>query len=583
MRGLPIFLSFAIIDLFFSTFLFNGQQYLSIPASLGLILLGVLAALLFVLPKVHMSKSRNTEKSKEMILWLLVVLSFILIAYEYVFSLATFSPILVLVAALMSVGGIYLLTEITGDGNKLRTYAMLLVGIIVISLVVYALVVATGAGVGKSDELAFNYYASSLFLSGQNPYSASMKPALSLYYTARPTVRLDGSIEDAYIYPAFSFISLTPVSIFSRDSILPMYGAIIFLCICSALIVYRASNKNRLALLPIGVWLFLAFVSVSLVVEYLAVSVLLLLAYVCRRKPLLCGIFAGLSASTTQLSWFALPFLLVLVLREQGRNVMYRLVVSIFAVFIVVNGYFLLLSPMKILGSLVGTFSSLPPVGATLFQLLLLAYPVTYSFSTIAMISGFFVLLLAFYLYTDSLMPLVGVVPFAIFFLSWRNISSYGLPFVPLILAMAYYNSERAKAADIVSHRKVLMSALAGFILLSAAVLVYSHDNYVQAPLQISNITLIPYAQNGVNMNILSVRMHNTAAFAVNVSFDVYSRDPASIIAISAYHGYNGIATDSYHDFPIEYSLSGINNNTLISVLAFANDSVTIANLKAAR
>lgn len=578
MRWLPIFLSFAVIDLFFSTFLFNGLQYLSLLASFGLVLLDVLAALLFILPRLYAHVPEEAGRQKEKALWALVCFSCLLIAYEYTFALAIFSPLLFLVAALLSLGGIYVLGRVTDSKNQTRAYLALLVGALIITFLVYTLVIGTGAAVGKSDELAFNYYAAGLFLNAQNPYLTSMKPALSLYYGARPTVRLDGSIEEAYIYPAFSFISLAPFSaLFGASSISPLYGATIFLCVCSALIVYETSGRNKAALLPIGVWLFFVFTRVSVIVEYLGVSFLLLLAFACRKRPLLAGVFAGLAAGTTQLAWFALPFFLVLTLREQGRGALRRLFASTCIVFLAVNGYYLLTSPIQTLSSLIGTFGSLPPTGSTLFQLLLLVYPVAYSFSSAIFVLSFLLLLLAFYFYTDSLRPLMAVAPFIIFLLSWRNLSVYGLPFVPLILAV-YYDSRETKTSDAVAYKKLVTLALLGLLLLSFAALLYSHSRYVQTnPLAVGNLTFVQYVENGVGANVLLIGVRNNASFSMNVSFEIFSLNPASVIAVSAYQGYNSIAADSYYNFPVEYSLPDINRGTQMSVLAFSSSAVTYA------
>lgn len=594
MRKFSVLLSVAIIDLATSNFLFNGQQYFSFFASLGLVLLGVLAAFLFVALRAYPSYSGKLERYKKQIVGALLALSAFLILYEYLFAYygvtgaqSELGPnsanipttlCLLLIAVLVSVFGLYFLENAASRQPKFRAWLILLFGLMIITLIVYELIIGTGISAGKSDELALNYYASGLFLKGQNPYTASLSPALSLYYSVRPTVWLNGSIEDAYLYPAFSFIPLAVLPlIFGSGSISPAYGAVIFLIVASALIVYHTSNKNRNILAPIGVWLLIAFSLISFITAYLAISIFMLLAYVYRSKPVVSGILVGLAASTTQIAWFAIPFFFVLEFREFGAKPLYKLLGASLLTFLVINAYYLLASPSQLSTRLFSASGSLPISGPNIVQLLIGAYPIPYSYAMLALISTYLLLLLIFYLRTDSLKPLMGIVPFMIFFLSWRNFLSYSLPFVPYLLATAYYSTSGNKIEDIVGYKKLLVYAPAVLAFVLAVALIYAHGYYAQTnTLHISNVSLAVSPHNGsIGVNGAYVGVYNNAPFARNVSFYVYSRNPGLFASFLGYLPNSTIAADSGYTFALKYPLASISNSTQMFILAFANGSIT--------
>lgn len=588
MQKLPILLSLAIVDLASSNYLFNGQQYFSFLASLGLILLGALAAILFALPSVYHRHTARFEKYMGGALPILVVSSLLLILYELVFSfagvqglsaVASAETLAVLVfAVLISVAGMYLIGKVMEGRSVIRAQLSLLFGALVVSLLIYAIIIGTSTSIGHSDELAYNYYSAGLLLKGQNPYTASMQPALSLYYNSRGTVWLNGSIEDRYIYPAFSFIYLALLPpIFGFSSILPVYWLTIFLVCTAALVVYTHANKNAAVLLPLGVWLFTAYSLISFISSYLAVSVFLLLAYIYRRRPLFSGMLVGLSAGTTQFAWFAIPFLIVLALRELGARHAYKQLAIALLTFLLINGYFLAIHPSQMLNSLFGAFSSLPIAGPNIVQLLVGGYPIPYSYSMFAFVLVYLTLLLMFYLRTDSLRPLMGVVPFLIFFLSWRNLLGYDLPLIPYILATAYYGAAKSKIADIEISKKVFIYAPPAVLLVLLAVLIYAHGTYVQSNnLYISNVSLSLSQQGGVVvLGGIEIYVYNGASVARNLSFYIYASNPGQFVSSPGYLPNSTVAANSRGSFGVPFMLQGVSNSTQLFIIAFSNGSIT--------
>ena len=295
------------------------------------------------------------------------------------------------------------------------------------------------------DELAFNYYASYLFVHGANPYVTSMQPILS-QRGIFPTVELNGQFEYAYDYPALSFLPYAIIPILGINNFFVFIPILIFMTLFIAYYIYYKSGFNRFVLIPLVVWLFMTFTLVGTVNQYLAVSVLFLLAYVERKRIIVSGILLGLAASVIQLVWFAIPFFFILLYKEYGSKNLAKSIGITLATFLIINGYFLILTPKIFLSDMFTVFglTKLVVFGPNIMQFMILHYPVASWFSATIAIITLLSLFVLFYLYTDTLKPLIAVAPIMIFFLTWRNISIYGIPFIPVIIAIYYiHENER--------------------------------------------------------------------------------------------------------------------------------------------
>src|SRR4029077_15454066 len=102
-----------------------------------------------------------------------------------------------------------------------------------------------------------------------------------------------------------------------------------------------------------------------------------------RDKIVPSAIFIGLAASTIQLSWFALPFLYILILREHGGKVLLKSIAISGVTFLLVNLYFIILSPFSTIGNIFALFglTKLPFYGANIMQFFVAFYPVPYWYS----------------------------------------------------------------------------------------------------------------------------------------------------------------------------------------------------------
>ena len=222
---------------------------------------------------------------------------------------------------MLSVGGLVATVFFLERSNPDRFYYIAIIGVIVtasISLTVLPTNLNT-VWAQKSDKSVYQYYASSLALHGTNPYTANMVPALARSATI-PTVLANGTIENAYNYPAFSLVPtmLALLILHNTSNFYPFILIMAIMGVTAALCVYYKSNYNISLLLPITALIFTNYL-VSAINAYLAVT-FLFFAYMLRRRTSVYGLLLGLAASTHQLAWVAIPFFLVLVLREEGKR-----------------------------------------------------------------------------------------------------------------------------------------------------------------------------------------------------------------------------------------------------------------------
>jgi uncharacterized membrane protein len=515
----------------------------------------------------------------------LVIAITLLVFYEYLYASLPFpnliNLIILIAASIISVyGAAYAVEEITKKRKNIVRYFAALIAILIISVVVYLILSGVvGPSRGNVDELAFNYYAAHLLLQGQNPYTTSMKLALSTY-NITPTLLLNGTVLAKYIYPAFSMFPLLPVAAyFPIGSLEFFFSFIIFLTVISACIVYSKSGREAESLLPLTVWAFLTYAWLGTVIEYFAISVLLMLAYVYKDKKFLPGILIGLAASTTQLAWFAIPFLLVFIFRKRGKEALFRTAVTGFTVFLAVNGYYLLISPSTMAATLLVLSKTLVS-GPNIMQLLVQFYPIPYAYSTMIEVLLFAFLVGTFYFYTDSFKPLLAVAPALLFLVVWRNSLTYVLPFMPYLI-LIYYEKEDKKIRDLILDKKPILYALGGLLIVSTAIILIGHSSYAGTnTLKITQaVPVTTMRESSVEFSGLTITVYNGANVTENVTFYLASRNPDQLGTIPGFT-LNGAPPKSYSNYTLPFPLPYVTNNTNIFILAFDNSSTVAEKLQ---
>jgi uncharacterized membrane protein len=593
MDRLSLLLSFAIVWISISYFLFTGQQYFSAITLFMIIIVALSSSVVFVLAYRYSSSGRlvsNVWVDRQIIIFLAVIsILAIYVAYYDAAGPAIYNSIpiillLVSIGVLVSILGIYAIRKIT---KNMRSYALWL-AVVLCSLVIASAAYATMYSLrhvnwGGIDELAFNYYASYLFVHGTNPYVASMQQILQ-QRNIYPTVQLNGTFEYAYDYPALSFVPYVFMPLFKVTNFFTFILMVIFLTVIMAYYIYRKSEFNKLVLLPIGVWLFVTYTLVGTVNQYLAVSVLFLIAYVERKRVVVSGILLGLAASIIQLVWFAIPFLYILLYRENGGKNLVKCIGATLLAFAIVNSYFLIISPKVFINNvfLVFGLNKLVFFGPNIMQFLVAFYPVAQWYSATISIVALLAFLALFYIYTDTLKPFIAVVPIMIFFLAWRNISIYGIPFIPVIIAI-YYVNEKDKVADLLRDRRPILYSVAALAVVFAVLAVIAHGQYVKADeLRIGTITPIIYGQQGPIVNGqstivgpyslggLRINVKNNANYTQPVSFYVISRNPNNYDYILSSQLNMTIPARASTNYTLQYRLPAVSNGTKLYIFAFS-------------
>ncbi|MDE1825906.1 MAG: hypothetical protein KGH61_05345 [Candidatus Micrarchaeota archaeon] len=573
------YIALGIIALCLSYIFFTNQQYLSIFGMAGIFALAVLAAFLFVIPSIY---PRMIEKQVYLYASTLVLVS--LGAYEYLFDLlplGTFGTILhvsalIGIATIISVAGIYLIARWAYKQKGAKSQLVVFAGLVVVALLAYSVMyVVNHVQWNGVDEVGYNYYAAYLLVHGQNPYGVSMEPILA-QRGIFPTVQLNGTYEFRYDYPALSFLAYLPIPLLGITSFFSFIFLVVLFTIIASYIVYCKSSGEKRILIPLAVWIVVSYALIGVATQYLAVSILLLLAYLYRSRPLVSGLALGLSASTIQLVWFALPFFYVLTYRKRGSKGMLAQVLATLAVFILINVYFLVSYPGAIRNIFdIFGLGSLTTYGSNIMQFAVAFYQLPAWYSAFISIISFAVLLSLYYVYTSTLRPIFVVVPMMIFFLSWRNISIYGLPFIPILLAV--YASREKEPKDIVRGRLPIAICLAALVAIGMAVAILAHQAYASQPgIRIGSVLPILSVQQGYSgmqfsMIGLRILVNNTSSDNEPISFYIVSRSPNNSEYILR-STLNESMAHSISNYTVDFQLALVDNSTRIFVEAFSPD-----------
>lgn len=542
--------------------LYAGWLYFSNIGFIILNALAIVAALAFFFSYRKTLKTKLSTKKPKLDIYLVIgiVIVFILLGFK-----------LAGLATIVTVAGVILAAFIAKNLKSYKFYAAVIACLIVTSFIAYLFILNPGSGWHGVDEMAFDYYASYLLIHGVNPYTASMQPIISRYNIST-TLQLNGSPEYNYNYPAFGFIPLIFMPLIGSYSPYTFTLVLILLTTFVSFFIYYKSNYNGYALIPITVLIFITYIATSTVDQYLAVSVFLLIAYIQRKNIFLSSVFLGLAASTIQLAWFALPFFFVLTIRESGNKALYKSLLIVLLVFLAINGYFIINAPHQYFNDVFGIFGSskLVPGGPNLGVVLIRSYPVASWYLTLIPAIVLLSSIALFYFYTSTLKPLLVLVPAFIFFLSWRNLSIYSLPFVFIIIAMCYIK-EKKEIKDILTSKRPMVFVIASVLIISSILLVYAHGIYLHNNTLSINSIKATTTQNSIKY--LAVNITNNGNSMENVSFLLINRYPDTYEIITNTSNMS-IMSGSYRNYRLNFSIGTNTRNTSMYVIAFSTDYI---------
>lgn len=268
-----------------------------------------------------------------------------------------------------------------------------------------------------------------------------------LHYRDRHGVPIPREFESKYNYPAGSFLVILPFVWMDIQDMRFLYA---------------------LAALGMGVYLWWRMPrSLRLLVPFLVASnvpiiahlsggqpdpiygLLLLLAYAEWPSAWLSPLLLGLSVATKQLSWFFVPFYLILIYRQFGRREVLRRSGIVAALFLVTNGPFIIESPSSYISSISGPMTDpMFPLGVGAIALFVsnvipMVPKVAFTVAELASWLGGAVAFWRLRAMPAAMGLALGAVPL---FFAWRSLITY-FYLVPLIaLAVVLADSRRTLA-----------------------------------------------------------------------------------------------------------------------------------------
>ena len=343
----------------------------------------------------------------------------------------------------------------------LRFRHLPLVPFILATLVsVYVVAEIAYQGSYRTDVLAYSQYAAIMFVNhGANPYLQDMSRALDMF-RVQPgdlTPLSSGNYLTTFQYPALHFLVFVP---FVWLGLSDMRWVLVSFEIGVVVLLYLfcPQNLRPMILLPLfaGSDLMINFTAAS-VTDMLWVLPLVVAAF-SLKKPVLAGLFYGISCAFKQIPWLLVPFLLIYMLQidsntsirgRLGRTIKFSGVAV--AVFLAVNAPFMIGAPGIWFGNVLTPLASdlviLSQGPSVLTQVGLVE--VGRTFYTILAIGVLATLLVNFYVYFDKLKYTFWVFPGIILWFSYRALTNYVIYWMPLLLLsiILWYRDELEKAA----------------------------------------------------------------------------------------------------------------------------------------
>jgi hypothetical protein len=272
-----------------------------------------------------------------------------------------------------------------------------------------------------------------------------------LKYRSRPGVPVPNEFESKYNYPAGSFLFIMPFVWMGLHDMRFLYA---------------------LAVLGMGVYLWkrmprslrwLAPLIVLADVPLLILSrggqpdplygLFLMLGFAEWGRSRTSPILMGLAAATKQLAWFFLPFYVILIVRRFGLREALRRTGIIAAVYLLLNGFFILKSPGAYLSSIMGPMSDpMFPMGIGVISLFVsgvlpMAPKIAFSIAELTAWAGS---MYAFWRSRLLLPASVAALAALPLFFAWRSLVNYFylVPILALAFTLAAPHQESAQVAD---------------------------------------------------------------------------------------------------------------------------------------
>ncbi len=435
------------------------------------------------------------------------------------------------------------------------------------------------------DEYLIDLYSAKQFLGGLNPYIHSTTANIfSIYknfnldYTTPTTY---GAVITFMGYPALAFIAYIPYFFIGR-----LDNTIIgLLSIIPLILVYKKFQDKRLALLgvmAIIVNFVYMYSAVDAIIGILWVSSLMISYYFLYKNPFLSGIFFGLSISAKQFPIFIFPFIIYMIYRERGlkKAIQWLLIAS--AVFLLINGYFIILSPVTYITNVLSPeLNRLIGIGYGISQLSFMGYIyIPYTAFTIAFTLVFIMSIVIYIKYYDLLKYELFVFPVLIFFFNYRVLPGYFIywPVLSLLVIEDINYGKDLISIKKINYKKLKRFAYIAFIFIVIIVVIFSGINYYHT--NKVNINSIKPEIKGGSIKYIEVNLTYSGSSDKNLYF-------RAMVNETNYDGYlfnvsnNSISpgqTKTFYLYPVRGE--NIPGNVTIKVIAYNNTNLGYATYK---
>lgn len=278
-----------------------------------------------------------------------------------------------------------------------------------------------------SDEMVLSYYAYHSFASGINPYTQNYAGQLAptlIALGSYPTVMLNGSIVGRYSYPALYFLIQAPFFALLHANasqigtkIMPLeYSAyfVLFLAACYMLMKNKRAGLPVYSAIVLAALSFITFSS-TVIIVMLALCLILFSEFGYRHSWLVLGLMASLQ----QQLWILVLIYLAYQSSVLGIKKTLRTLLLICAVFLVINGYWIILNYQAFISSFLTATMLAPDTIAPIATILLHYGTPSWILLMMFILSTIIVVSVAFSV-EKKWLPLLAAIPY--------NFLSHALP-----------------------------------------------------------------------------------------------------------------------------------------------------------
>lgn len=289
------------------------------------------------------------------------------------------------------------------------------------------------------DEVLIASRSAALVMHGINPYTVSMVPMLYQNASIGLTITTQNNIVGVLDYPALFVLSTLPFYVTAPQTlagfgnVASVREASVFLFILLLSIAFSLDRKDlagpKLALMA---FFIIAIWQIAAITTYLMLA-LLVIAYM-KMDSEYAWIPLGLCASIQEELWLPVFFLLVYSIGSLGLKRGAKNVIGTAAVFLVLNGYFILTAPTAYFGNVLTPLGHylFPGDASTISFFISQAFPLLLStYSQLFIISALLLALLLLYWNRKELVPVFSAIPFL---LLQHSLPAYYVTFFLLLM-----------------------------------------------------------------------------------------------------------------------------------------------------